>query len=1070
MNVIDRVTSKVIYCRGALAAEGRLLAEVGRLAARDLDGIGTPIRIIVPSRSLRLHLVRRLVRERGAVAGVVIQTMGGLAHEIIERSGSSIPGGVAAFEVLVKRFAGLEPLLAAELESLHDGYDVVQGAVRDLVDAGFQPEHEDGVLERVAELAREVPRSNRERAAALTRVAARSLDAVEITGAHPQAARYTHATEALSVGGAAMLPSREVLVHGFADLTGVAADLLTTLLRELGGCVLVDRVPDPSLPECDDSGNSFLDRLDLALGGLQREEDGTAPAPPTLEFAEAPDVEAEARWIAETIRSILVDGVEPEDIGVVARQLGRLGPALRRHMGRLGVPFSGVGAQVPGGLLRRKARRLADLLRRGGRAELDLWVEVAEGLDGGTELLLGMRVLSLARLGDLVDLAPTDGRLARDVPLPVGRIASSEPSAEGRATGPRLSAARLVGARAAAERVLAALEGSPDEVPATEHGSHTMELLGALGWDPRTGFGEQIAETVSGLVREFPAGFEIRRDEWNSTLIDRLEHLGETPIGGAGGGVQILTVMEARARTFSHLVVCGCNRGVFPRVINDDALLPDLIRTRLASDVLPEMPIKGRSADEERYLFAQLVSAASRVHLSWHLAADGRRMAPSPFAERLAAGEGVAIESVPPVWTTSQHRPGPRPAYEHAVQGAVIEGQGIDEERFALAFTEGRGEKASDTASVSAGRVARSRLNVIRAAEPDKGMPLVGPWSGFVGPATRPGDRLWVTSLEGVATCPWQSFLHRRLGVRPLPDPHIGLPDPDHRLVGAVVHEVLEQIVIEVTKAARLGYDEALEGAPVSVPWPSASRVDDLLNEAARRVVFDEGLSGFGLARLLVAGAGPVLSVAADVEWNGATMLEGVLAPEITGGVAMPRSGRIIAFRADRLDRGPAATDYKTGRPLSNGKKAETRFDHLFKKVSRGRVLQAVAYALAGPSDSGVGRYVYLKPDIGDAPPESRVIEAAASEEVLSSAFFAAVETIETALETGAAFPRVREADGKKADHCRFCSVAEGCRQDDSVFRRRLEELMEDDESNEITAMAAARGLWWLGVEREPDL
>ena len=1067
--MIESGTSKVILCRGAIATERRLLAEVDRLATRDLDDLGAPIRIIVPSRSLRLHLMRRLVRERGAVAGVVIQTMGGLAREIMERSGSPIPGGVAAFEVMVRRFARLEPVLAAELENLSDGYDVVQGAVRDLVDAGFEPDHEEGVLERLAELAQVVPRSNLDRAAALTRVTARALDAAEVTEARPQAARYTRATEALREMGAESLPSREVLVHGFADLTGVASDLLTTVLRELGGLVLMDRVPDPSRPERDDSGNSFLDRLDLALGGLGREEDGETPSPSKLDFAEAPDVEAEARWVAETVRSILNDENEPEDIGVVARQLGQLGPALRRHMGRLGVPFSGVGAQVPGGLLRRKARRLADLLRRSGRAELDLWVEVAEGLDGGTELLLGMRVLSLARLSDLVDLAPTDRRLARDVPLPVGRMESAETSAADRAAGPRLPAARLGDARAAAERVLAALEKSPDGVRALEHGAHTLELLSALGWDCRTGFAEQVANAVNGLAHEFPAGFEIRRDEWASTLIDRLEHLGETPIGGAGGGVQLLTVMEARARTFSHLVVCGCNRGVFPRIINDDALLPDLIRTRLAADVMPEMPVKVRSADEERYLFAQLVSAAPRVRLSWHLAADGRRMAPSPFVERLAAEEGGAIESVPPLWATSRSRPGPRPAYEHAVFGAVVEGKSIGEDRIALALAEARGETQTDAASVPAGRLASSKLDVIRAAEPDDGRTLVGPWSGFVGSATRPGERLWVTTLEGVATCPWQSFLHRRLGVRPLPDPHLGLPDPDQRLVGAVVHEVLEQIVIEVTKAARLGYDEAIERAPVSVPWPSVSRVDDLLTDAARRVVFDEGLSGFGLARLLVAGAGPVLAVAADIEWDGAANLEGVLAPEITGGVATPSSGRTIAFRADRIDRGPAATDYKTGRPLSNGKKPETRSDHLFKKVSRGRVLQAVAYALAGPAGAGIGRYVYLKPDIGDAPPESRVIEAEASNEELSAAFFDAVEAIETALEAGAAFPRVREADGKKADHCRFCSVAEGCRRDDSDFRRRLVKLLEDGEPKDDAEINAARRLWWLGVDREAD-
>ncbi len=51
--------------------------------------------------------------------------------------------------------------------------------------------------------------------------------------------------------------------------------------------------------------------------------------------------------MAETIRALLDSGIEPEDIGVVARTLDDV-VLLRRHFHRLGVPFSGVGATVPG--------------------------------------------------------------------------------------------------------------------------------------------------------------------------------------------------------------------------------------------------------------------------------------------------------------------------------------------------------------------------------------------------------------------------------------------------------------------------------------------------------------------------------------------------------------------------------------------------------------------------------------------------------------------------------------------------------------------------------------------------
>ena len=263
--MVNQGRSRVIVCRGALATERRLLAEVTRLAPKNLDELSTPVRIIVPSRSLRLHLIRRLVTDAGSVAGVVVQTIGGLAREVVERAGCGIPGGAAGFEVLVRRLARGEEALASELEDLNDGYDVVLGAIRDLVDAGFGPGHEDPVLEKVNELAPVVPQSNRDRAAALVRVAARAVEAAEITGAYPQAARYQRATEALLELGAVVLPSRQVLIHGFADLTGVAADLLTAVLRVVGGVVLMDRVPDQSNPEVDDSGNSFLNRLEIRL-------------------------------------------------------------------------------------------------------------------------------------------------------------------------------------------------------------------------------------------------------------------------------------------------------------------------------------------------------------------------------------------------------------------------------------------------------------------------------------------------------------------------------------------------------------------------------------------------------------------------------------------------------------------------------------------------------------------------------------------------------------------------------------------------------------------------------------
>src|SRR5207247_11435188 len=87
------------------------------------------------------------------------------------------------------------------------------------------------------------------------------------------------------------------------------------------------------------------------------------------------------------------------------------------------------------------------------------------------------------------------------------------------------------------------------------------------------------------------------------------------PLGGGGGAVQGLSGMEARARSFAALRVIGLERGVFPRRVSEDPLLPDALR-RALRDVLPDLPVKTEGHEEERFLFGQLVAAAPEVHLS----------------------------------------------------------------------------------------------------------------------------------------------------------------------------------------------------------------------------------------------------------------------------------------------------------------------------------------------------------------------------------------------------------------------------------------------------------------------
>jgi len=126
-----REPGQVLVAHGPLAAEQMLLARIEALVAearKDPSLLARPVRIVVPSRSLRAHVGAAIVRSRGrSVAGVTIQTLFGLACEVLERGGEPAPRGMPLFDVLAQRLARAEPALRKGLEGLVDGYAAVVG-------------------------------------------------------------------------------------------------------------------------------------------------------------------------------------------------------------------------------------------------------------------------------------------------------------------------------------------------------------------------------------------------------------------------------------------------------------------------------------------------------------------------------------------------------------------------------------------------------------------------------------------------------------------------------------------------------------------------------------------------------------------------------------------------------------------------------------------------------------------------------------------------------------------------------------------------------------------------------
>ena len=1077
--------------RGARITEELLLADLDGLlpvSVEDLALLARPVVVVVPSRSLRLHLASRLVQHRRrAVAGVGIHTLQGLASGILERCGERRGAGAPLLPVLVQRFARREPALSVSLDPLQDGYAAVVGAVRDLLDAGFEPSHADALEQLLTERG---SGAEEERARALVRTAEAVAMALEERGLGVGAWVLKRATDLLRDDPERALPARAVLIHGFADATGVATDLIEALLRQHEACIYLDQPPDPVEPSRTDLGVRFGERFLFRLKGLVEPEYlEDAPSAPNLrEMFRATGANAEVREVALRLRRLLDDGVLPEQIGVVARDFGPYAPALQVQLTRLGVPFSGISAVGSRDAAGRRVAALAELLRLSVETPADAWLSACAGRVQFDQRL-AFHICGAARLRDVASLG-VDVFLDEEgnLPLPVRRglvelqVEGEEDGSE-RTVAPRRKVAggriRRTVKRAAA--LAGCLERWPTPAPLADHVRELRHLLdGDLGWNDQTPGASRARAALARLSRELPGDFDLSREEFFVLVRRELEEGGQTPLGGAGGGVQVLSVIEARSRTFAHLFLLGLNRDVFPRPVSEDPLLPDRLRLALAT-LLPDIPVKRNGFDEERFLFAELMSSARRVTISW-LACDddGKAQPPSPLVERLRLVGGSQEPPLVGTALAAEGRDGPRPAFEHA----VLAGAYGTREQFAAVLPVACAEAAGgDAASPATGSLAAARLAVLEELDPDRRTAegrarslSLGPYFGFVGavgegPDPRRGV-LPVTTAEGLAACPWQVFLQKVLRLEPPPDAFAAAPGVDRVLLGRAVHRVLEGIVREAAPQLPETLEAALAADSAAVAWPEGEALERILQEVCAGLAVEAGLALPGLGRVLAEQARPFLEVAERFAWpDGESQLLGA---ELTGTVKVADAAgreRTLSFRADRLeesDGGFLFTDFKTGTPYSEGKKADTRQRKFLEKVKTGAALQAVAYAGALAGRPAGGRYLFLRPDVED---DHRSFSVTAQDVPFLNAFASVVRTVLQTWDSGGFFPRLEKPDEpEEPSRCSYCEVRQACLRGDSGARRRLAHWAARH-AREHGAVSPAEGallaVWRLASKRE---
>jgi hypothetical protein len=328
-----------------------------------------------------------------------------------------------------------------------------------------------------------------------------------------------------------------------------------------------------------------------------------------------------------------------------------------------------------------------------------------------------------------------------------------------------------------------------------------------------------------------------------------------------------------------------------------------------------------------------------------------------------------------------------------------------------------------------------------------------------------------VTTLERLATCPWQAFVTRGLHIGGgMPD-RFEPPPLDARLVGTVVHAVL-QAVAEASGAlveCSLEAAEAQDG--VALGWPEPEMLEVLTLRCADQALAADGLGGLGLAALVAAAARPYLEVAARLDRT-AEPGPAVIGAEATGELALEE--RTLRFRADRVDRAGEAVrliDFKTGAVLARDRRTpKGRRDALLRRIADGSMLQAAVYAMTAGSGAE-GEYRYLAPDPGIESEAARHAVVAADDAQALASARTAMAVLLAAWESGIAVPRV-EAAGKPGKGgqwwCRSCRVRQACFRDDSGFRRRLVAWMQDRAPGSAVELGSAEGaaaaLWWIGT------
>ncbi len=1001
--------------------EEELLRQVDRRHPRNEPGSSW---IVVPTNRLVEHLPRRLAGRRNGWLGLEVLHFRTLAVRLIESAGGLAPRVISERlrESLVRQALAYhqENRWSVFAEQRPGVVPRLTGALNELREAGITPDELEGaVLEDPYEAA----------LAELYRPYAMVLEEVASAGWADEAGLVGRAAAALEQG---FQPPDRVFVHGAYEWIGVQLELLRELARRTEMLILLPGTPGTPAAAYVDAfaeeqfasvGTALPDALPIArrfdLGALFDEAARPAPAAESrFGCLHAQGSSGEVRAVVRRAMKAIDDGVAPEEILIVARNLERYAAALEEVFEGEGIPWT---SSLTGPLRRqpwirdllRLLRTVADGYPRRVTSELlrsprirwdDLGEEVSRWGASADEWSRGARIT-----GGLDEWRTELPSWAEQPRTYAGQSADGTRRAHEEAGRRGRRAGAIVAALEALDRRIAPaafrwsehadrLDRLRQDLIVVEEDERTSEAL--AGWSELL---EEMRGRETLLGETEPVAF-LEMLTWLEQAADR----STVPVRrGDQGGIRVLGALQARGLTFERVYWIGLNSDVFPRPPREDPVLGDALRRRLGEITGLPLPRSSRGLDEERLLLGLLLGAsAERTEVSWQRADErGRSRTPSLALReiaRVAMGHSEFDRIVDGAEAVPSHpllrlqslvdRPGVLSPAEGRLHDALASGDSRDFERLGGRHPE-----------LVAGLRMLEATQAFR--EVDAG------YDGRVAP--QPTDALSVSAWRTLGTCPLMFFFQKVLGLRQLDD-ETGLFEISNLDVGNQVHEVLEELY------GKLVRDGAFEDAELSTvlgkarDWLDRNR-DTLLGRhqgrLARRLPVLHRVTSNAWRETLERFVEADLKRMIGQRWQPTDFeVPGETEVDLGDGMSVRIRGRF-----DRVLRGAdgeTVSDYKTSKKVSDLTSLT--------EMLRGNSLQVPLYRLLRPGRPevevlGVGPgYDYNDPKQWRAAHDGLDDDAQAG----------LMETLRVLLR----LPRSGSFPLRKSDACKWCAFREACR------------------------------------------